>query len=93
MPMKEGLRPKQELVMKQLYSGVVNLSFTKKDGSLREMNATLVTSEIPEVHQKKELPNDPREQDNVLVWDVDQIGWRTFKMSMLESYNGLVRLV
>jgi hypothetical protein len=93
MPMKEGLRPKQELVMKQLYTGVVNLSFTKKDGSLREMNATLVTSEIPEVHQKKELPNDPREQDNVLVWDVDQIGWRTFKMSMLESYNGLVRLV
>ena len=93
MPMKEGLRPKQELVMKHLYTGVVNLSFTKKDGSLREMNATLVTSEIPEVHQKKELPNDPREQDNVLVWDVDQIGWRTFKMSMLESYNGLVRLV
>ena len=93
MPMKEGLRPKHELVMKQLYTGVVNLSFTKKDGTLREMNATLVTSEIPEVHQKKQLPNDPREQENVLVWDVDNIGWRTFKMSMIESYNGLVRLV
>jgi len=93
MPMKEGLRPNQELVMKHLYTGVVNLSFTKKDGTLREMNATLVTSEIPEIHQKKELPNDPREQDNVLVWDVDSIGWRTFKMSMLESYNGLVKLV
>tara|TARA_B110000879_G_C10747204_1_gene346433 strand:+ start:243 stop:524 length:282 start_codon:yes stop_codon:yes gene_type:complete len=93
MPMKEGLRPKHELVMKHLYTGVVSLSFTKKDGTLREMNATLVTSEIPEVHQKKELPNDPREQDNVLVWDVDQIGWRTFKVSMIESYNGLVKLV
>ena len=93
MPMKEGLRPKHELVMKQLYTGVVNLSFTKKDGTLREMNATLVTSEIPEVHQKKQLPNDPREQENVLVWDVDNIGWRTFKMSMIESYNGLVKLV
>lgn len=93
MPMKEGLRPNHELVMKQLYTGVVNLSFTKKDGTLREMNATLVTSEIPEIHQKKELPNDPREQDNVLVWDVDKIGWRTFKMSMIESYNGLVKLV
>ena len=93
MPMKEGLRPKHELVMKQLYTGVVKLSFTKKDGTLREMNATLVTSEIPEVHQKTQLPNDPREQDNVLVWDVDQIGWRTFKMSMIESYDGLVKLV
>jgi len=93
MPMKPGLAPTRQLVMKQLYTGVVNLSFTKKDGSLREMNATLVTSEIPEVHQKKELPNDPREQDNVLVWDVDQIGWRTFKISMIESYNGLVKLV
>ena len=93
MPMKEGLRPKREVVMKHLYTGVVSLSFTKKDGTLREMNATLVTSEIPEVHQKKELPNDPREQDNVLVWDVDQIGWRTFKMSMIESYTGLVKLV
>jgi len=93
MPMKEGLRPEHELVMKQLYTGVVKLSFTKKDGTLREMNATLVTSEIPEVHQKTQLPNDPREQDNVLVWDVDQIGWRTFKMSMIESYDGLVKLV
>jgi len=93
MPMKPGLAPTRQLVMKQLHTGVVNLSFTKKDGSLREMNATLVTSEIPEIHQKKELPNDPREQDNVLVWDVDQIGWRTFKISMIESYNGLVRLV
>tara|TARA_B110000967_G_scaffold172077_1_gene182922 strand:- start:289 stop:570 length:282 start_codon:yes stop_codon:yes gene_type:complete len=93
MPMKQGLMPTKSVVMKHLYTGIVNLSFTKKDGSLREMNATLVTSEIPEIHQKQSLPNDPREQDNILVWDTDSQGWRTFKMSMLESYNGLVKLV
>jgi hypothetical protein len=93
MPMKAGLAPTKPLVMKHLYTGVVNLSFTKKDGTLREMNATLVTSEIPELSQKESLPNDPRESDNVLCWDVDIKGWRTFKVSMIESYNGLVKAV
>ena len=93
MPLKAGRAPTHSLIMKHLYTGIVSLSFIKKDGSLREMKATLVTSEIPEIHQKTSLPNDPRETENVLVWDVDNIGWRTFKMSMIESYEGLVKLV
>ena len=91
MPIKERLRPTYATVMKHLYRGIVSLSFTKKDGSLREMNATLVTSAIPAKHQKESLPNDPTEKENILVWDVDQIGWRTFKMSTIESYDGLVK--
>ena len=47
MPLKPGLAPTHALVMKHLYTGIVSLSFIKKDGTLREMKATLVTSEIP----------------------------------------------
>jgi|TARA_R110000823_G_scaffold17462_2_gene55094 hypothetical protein len=93
MPLKPGLAPTHALVMKHLYTGIVSLSFIKKDGTLREMKATLVTSEIPALHQKTSLPNNPQEIENVLVWDVENIGWRTFKMSMIESYEGLVKLV
>ena len=93
MPEKEKVTPTRPIVMKHPYSGVVNFSFTKKDGTLREMNATLVTSQIPELNQKQSLPNHPTELDNVVCWDVDINEWRTFKVSTLESYNGIVRLV
>lgn len=89
--MKEGHRPTRKTIFKHLYKGVVNLSFIKNDGSIREMNATLVSRAVPEEHRKHSLPNDPKEKDNILVWDVDQSGWRTFKMSTMESYNGLVK--
>ena len=93
MPMKIGLAPTRPLVMKHLYAGVVNLSFLKKDGTLREMNATLVTSKIPEPSQKESSPNDLRERDSIVCWDIDVKGWRTFKVSTIESYNGLVKAV
>lgn len=82
----------KNLILKHLYRGVVNFEFKKKGGELREMNATLVTSQIPARHIKEESPNPPTSDQNLIVcWDVDAQGWRSFNIDTLTKYEGIVQ--
>ena len=74
-------------VLNMLQSGIVNVKFTKADGTERLMKCTLAEG-IIKPHEKKtdreKVPN-----DNILsVWDIEKDGWRSFRIdSVLEIYK------
>jgi hypothetical protein len=78
---------KQELVEK-LQNEIVQLSFTKADGTERQMVCTKNIVHIPqEFHPKtdKVVKLDENgnviESDNITVWDMEAKGWRSFNFS------------
>ena len=75
----------KEQIVEQLKSSVVNISFLKKDGTVREMNATLKEDVMPVVESK----GTKKKNDAVLsVWDVDVSGWRSFRWDSLQEVEG-----
>lgn len=78
---------KDELVEK-LQNEIVQLSFTKADGSERHMVCTKNIVHIPEeFHPKTEKVvkldenGNVIESDNITVWDMEAKGWRSFNFS------------
>lgn len=90
--MKKNQRPSKDLIIKNLRQGKVNFKFMKANGELREANGTLIQRIIPTEKQNWDgNPNPPTANpDNVVYWDMDINAWRSFKISKLEEYNGLV---
>jgi hypothetical protein len=78
---------KDELVEK-LQNEIVQLSFTKADGSVRNMVCTKNIIHIPEESRPKtdkvvklDENGNPIETDLVTVWDMESKGWRSFNFS------------
>lgn len=92
--MKKTELPSKELVITHMKNGIANFKFEKKDGTIREMNATLNSSQIDSRYHKETNPN-PHDAnpDLVVCWDVEAKGWRSFNISTLQEYNGAVRNV
>lgn len=71
----------------------ININFVKKDGSLRNMLATLNNEYIPE--DKKPKAKDGKEDNNkednnpdlITVFDMDAQGWRSFYASRVVYYT------
>jgi hypothetical protein len=86
--------PDRDFILKQMYRGVVGFSFTKKDGELREMQATLVTNLIDPKFIKESSANPPDGDKSIIVcWDVENSGWRSFHVDTLKEYNGILWVV
>lgn len=85
-------------IMMALLMGQVNLSFTKQDGSIRIMEATLSPRLMPEfatVQMQKPAPTNQRKKKNapdpdnsVKVWDCEKLSWRSFRIDTLLSFDG-----
>jgi len=73
-------------IQNMLKHGVVNVKFTKTDGSERDMKCTLM-DELIKPHEKK-TDREKKENDNVVsVWDVEKEGWRSFRYDSIISIN------
>jgi hypothetical protein len=73
----------QEL-RKLLSNDIVTVTFTKKDGSLREMLCTTISSYLP--GGESESPSTSVPSDTVVtVWDLENQGWRSFKFDSIKS--------
>lgn len=64
-------------LIEDLRSRVVTVTFTKKDGSERVMQATLHPDYLPPVDPDKAPSTRPVNEANVSVYDVEANGWRT----------------
>lgn len=89
------LKPTRERIIKDMRKGIVEFSFEKKDGELREMRATLVNQvmppdKIPETDYNSITKSSP---DTIRCFDVDIKDWRSFNISSLQSYEGIKRLL
>jgi hypothetical protein len=69
-----------------LQSGIVNVKFTKTDGSERDMKCTLM-EHIVRPHEKK-TDREKKINDNILsVWDVEKDSWRSFRYDSIISIH------
>lgn len=68
-------------LVKYLLNGEAKITFTKSDGSNRIIFATLKESEIPAAEGK--LGGD--DKDHVIVWGINEKGWRTIIMSKIQK--------
>ena len=74
---------KLELALTQ---GVVKIKFEKKDGSLREMNATLKPTLVVE-YEKKTDKTKEKNKDVMPVFDIDINEWRSFRLDSVKEVH------
>jgi hypothetical protein len=65
-----------------LETDVVEVTFTKKDGSERILKCTLKEDVLPEVQNKE---TKEKSQEALAVWDVESEGWRSFRWDSIKS--------
>jgi hypothetical protein len=65
-------------------SGIINVQFTKKDGSLRAMRCSLQEKYLPPLMNDTEITT--KDNPEVLaVWDIESHGWRSFRIDSVMS--------
>ena len=76
----------REDLVDRLKQSIVNVVFTKADGSERTMNCTLKLENIPEDQHPKSAVKS--ESDQIRVFDTDIQEWRSFNFSSVKTVNG-----
>lgn len=71
-----------------LKGGVVEVNFTKVDGSLRKMLCTLQESILPVTEVKEDAKPRAEIPEALRVWDISINEWRSFR---LDSINSVVK--
>ena len=67
---------------------VVGVTFIKKDGTERVMQATLSENFIPEVKNSENSATTRKKSDEALaVWDIEAQGWRSFRWDSVKTVN------
>ena len=71
-----------------LQERVVGVTFTKKDGTERVMQATLSGDFIPEATNTEISANSRKKSDEALaVWDTEAQAWRSFRWDSVKAVN------
>jgi hypothetical protein len=74
-------------LLEDLHNGVVQVTFTKKDGTERVMNCTLSWDHIPPIV----IASDPvnklgnKKEGIITVWDLDKNDWRCFRQDSVTA--------
>lgn len=76
--------PNKDLILQSLREGVVTVKFTKKDGTERDMKCTLQESYISP-YEKKTDREKVASDSNISVWDIENQGWRSFRVDSVIS--------
>jgi hypothetical protein len=74
----------------QLQSGVLNVTFTKKNGEDRDMLCTLMADKLPKVEIKEVKEGEEKKEraenrDVLAVYDLEAEGWRSFLLDTLKK--------
>lgn len=76
----------KSVLVEMLKQGIVNLKFTKSDGTERTMKCTLVESYITP-HEKKTDKVKKSNEHTLSVWDIENNGWRSFRFDSVIEFN------
>lgn len=75
---------KAEDIRQLLKNNVVEVVFTKKDGSERTMFATLIDDFLPSLGE--EIATSSEHDDNLITcWDLEHDAWRSFRVDSVKS--------
>jgi hypothetical protein len=75
-------------IQADLKLNVAEVIFTKVDGTVRKMRATLSKEYLPKDVNEERYEVDFEKDDNpnvVKVWDIDNKGWRSFRVDKVIS--------
>lgn len=80
-----------------LENSVTTVVFTKVNGEQREMKCTLLSEYLPktDVAGKQLLTETLTKEENpstLRVWDVENNGWRSFRMDSINSVTSLTQV-
>lgn len=78
----------KDLIAESARAGNIRVTFTKVNGDVRIMNCTLRAESLPrqtdlEEHTTKKNPN------VLAVWDIDSVGWRSFRIDSVTAVEKL----
>lgn len=75
----------RKILLEDLKRGVVEVQFTKVDGTPRIMRCTLMPQLLPPNHNPMEEHEFHVKNPNVIaVWDTQNKGWRSFRVDSIE---------
>ena len=75
----------RETLIKNLQKNVLEITFTKVDGTERIMHCTLQEHMVPETK-----PENRKENETVLpVYDIDRVAWRSFRVDSVTKVEKL----
>ena len=83
---EETIQRMKDELLPMLESGVVRLAFAKVDGSHRAMLASLSKDVVIFDGKKTERTHEPN-PDVQVVYDIDSMGWRSFRWDSLIHYD------
>lgn len=70
-----------------LREGVVTVNFTKIDGAPRTMKCTTSEELIPVEPDLSSNSSKKKNEDVVVVWDLDKSAWRSFRFDSVNSFK------
>ena len=76
----------REFIKRELIKGIVEVTFTKKDGTARKMNCTL-NDKIVVPYEKKTDKTKETPIDVCPVFDTDKQEWRSFKYDAITKVS------
>jgi|694.fasta_scaffold24626_6 hypothetical protein len=74
-------------LIRDLKSNAVRVYFTKVNGDKRELRCSLKPDLLPPqtIHEHlDEMHNKPENKETVAVWDLDNGGWKSFRIENVE---------
>jgi len=86
---KDGIVVTKDGIVDELQDNIAVFTFRKKDGTIREMVATLAEKLIPEDMQPKSDKPIKENNEVVRVFDTVIQQWRSFRIDSLLSVNGI----
>lgn len=75
-------------IIQQLKEGVIEVKFTKADGSQRVMSATL-NDQYVNYDDSASSTKDKKADTAQPVWDINASGWRSFRWDSLQEVAGV----
>ena len=70
--------------------GIIEVTFTKKDGTERVLKGTLKEEYIPTEHRPKKNSDRKPNPETMAVWDMDKNAWRSFRLESVTSTRELL---
>ena len=76
-----------------LLKGICKVTFEKVDGTTRIMNCTLKPTILAEesgggfIQKETQLTEEAKNSEVVPVWDMEAQGWRSFRVSSVQSFE------
>ncbi len=77
----------KEQMLEHLGTRIVIVTFTKADGSTRDMRCTLRADMLPPQQPLKEgAARRTQPADQIAAYDLDKRGWRSFKVDSVKQF-------